>query len=75
MYDNSQQFKNRWRNFPSIPPVCGGDDGLPFQVDGLSISFNKWRRETLKAYGNAIVPQVIYEIFLIIDEIEKMEKT
>lgn len=71
MYDNSQQFKNRWRNFPSIPPVCGGDDGLPFRVDGLSISFNKWRRETLKAYGNAIVPQLMYEIFRCIDKIEK----
>lgn len=31
-------------------------------------------KETLKAYGNAIVPQVMYEIFLMIDEIEKMKK-
>lgn len=29
----------------------------------LTISFGKWRTETLKAYGNAIVPQVMYEIF------------
>jgi DNA (cytosine-5)-methyltransferase 1 len=27
------------------------------------ITFSKWRQESLKAYGNAIVPQVAYEIF------------
>lgn len=29
----------------------------------LTISFAKWRTESLKAYGNAIVVQVMYEIF------------
>ena len=74
MYDY-MQFENRWRNFPTVSAVYRGNDGIPFDVDSLSIPFNKWRKESLKAYGNAIVPQVIYEIFLIIDEIEKMEKT
>jgi DNA (cytosine-5)-methyltransferase 1 len=32
-------------------------------MDGATIPFSKWRNETLKAYGNAIVPQVMYEIF------------
>ena len=35
------------------------------------LSFGKWRTETLKAYGNAIVPQVMYEIFRTIEQIEK----
>lgn len=39
------------------------DDGLPREVDGLTYSATKWRRESLKAYGNAIVPQVAMEIF------------
>lgn len=60
----------RWEEFPTQPPLCGGNDGLPFDVDGLSISFGKWRTETLKAYGNAIVPQVILEIFRAIEVIE-----
>lgn len=60
----------RWEEFPTQPPLRGGDDGFPFDVDGLSISFGKWRTETLKAYGNAIVPQVMLEIFKAIEVIE-----
>jgi DNA (cytosine-5)-methyltransferase 1 len=50
-----------WQNFPTQSPICGGDDGLPTELDG--ITFPKWRNESIKAYGNAIVPQVAYEIF------------
>jgi len=50
-----------WQNFPTQPPICGGDDGLPRELDG--VSFSKWRAESIKAYGNAIVPQVAYQIF------------
>ena len=55
--------QNRWDGFPTVPPVHRGNDGLPFNVDNLSISFGKWRTESLKAYGNAIVPQVMFRIF------------
>lgn len=61
--------QSRWRNFPTQPPVCRGNDGLPFDVDNLTISFSKWRQESIKAYGNAWVPQVAYEIFRAIEEI------
>ena len=50
-----------WDSFPSQPPICGGDDGLPKELD--SITFPKWRNESVKAYGNAIVPSVAHEIF------------
>ena len=53
--------QNRWRNFPTQSPVCSRDDGFPVPMDG--ITFSKWRQESIKAYGNAIVPQVAYEIF------------
>lgn len=61
---------DRWRAFPTQPPVHRGNDGLPFDVDYLSIPFNKWRTESIKAYGNAIVPQVMYEIFRTIESVE-----
>nr|DAI37409.1 MAG TPA: Cytosine specific methyltransferase [Caudoviricetes sp.] len=62
---NSSQ--SRWRNFPTQSPVCRGNDGIPFDVDSLTISFPKWRQESIKAYGNAWVPQVAYEIFRAIE--------
>jgi DNA (cytosine-5)-methyltransferase 1 len=60
----------RWANFPSVSPVHRGNDGLCFDVDCLTIPFSKWRTEALKAYGNAIVPQVMYEIFRAIEQVE-----
>jgi DNA (cytosine-5)-methyltransferase 1 len=53
--------RNVWDTFPSVTPICGGDDGLPKELD--NITFSKWRNESIKAYGNAIVPQVAYQIF------------
>lgn len=58
-----------WANFPTQPPVCSGDDGLPNGLDGITVS--KWRQESIRAYGNAIVPQIAYEIFKTIDNVHK----
>jgi len=58
--------RTRWERFPTVAPVCGGNDGLPQRLDG--ITFPKWRRESIKAYGNAIVPQVAYQIFQALNE-------
>ena len=69
---NSSKFeRTNWENFPTKPAVCSGNDGLPNQLDG--ITFSKWRNESLKAYGNAIVPQVAFEIFKVIQRIENGE--
>ena len=62
---------DRWQGFPTVSAVHRGNDGLPFDVDDLTLPFGKWRTEALKAYGNAIVPQVMYEIFRAIDQIER----
>ena len=61
--------KQNWQNFPTQSPICGGNDGLPSGLDG--VTFSKWRSESIKGYGNAIVPQVAYEIFKAIVETEK----
>ena len=64
----SKQRVSRFRDFPTQSPICGGDDGLPTELDG--ITFPKWRAESIKAYGNAIVPQVAEQIFRTIIDYE-----
>jgi DNA (cytosine-5)-methyltransferase 1 len=70
-----------WENFPTQSPICSGDDGLSYQLDfdavwrGINprkpfITFAKWRQESIKGYGNAIVPQVAYQIFKALMEVE-----
>ena len=71
-YGEALRPEERWCDFPAVSPVHRGNDGLPFNVDNLSISFAKWRNESLKAYGNAIVPQVIYRIFQCIDKTQRL---
>jgi DNA (cytosine-5)-methyltransferase 1 len=63
---NVKQIHTNFQNFPTQSPVCSGDDGLPGELDG--ITFPKWRAESIKAYGNAIVPQVAYQIFQAIEK-------
>jgi len=58
---------NQWENFPTQSPVCGGDDGLPTELD--NITFSKWRAESIKGYGNAIVPQIAHQLFQIINDL------
>src|SRR5690606_12535483 len=50
-----------WTGWPSEHPCCGRDDGLSERLDG--ITFPTWRAESIKAHGNAIVPQFALEIF------------
>ena len=69
----ARRICTKWENFPTQPPICGGDDGLPRELDG--ITFPKWRRESIKAYGNAIVPQVALRIFEAIQEYEISTKS
>jgi DNA (cytosine-5)-methyltransferase 1 len=49
--------------------LLGENDGLPRELDG--ITFPKWRNESAQAYGNAIVPQVAFQIFKAINEYER----
>lgn len=41
---------------------CGVDDGLSVELDGFKLTKSQNRANQLKAYGNAIVPQVAIEI-------------
>lgn len=54
-------WETSWTNpnggWPTQSPICGGNDGFPYRVDRL------------KALGNAIVPQIAYEIFKAIEQL------
>jgi DNA (cytosine-5)-methyltransferase 1 len=67
VYPEQGRPSETWDCFPTQSPICGGDDGLPTELDG--ITFSKWRGESIKGYGNAIVPQVALELFKVIEKI------
>ena len=71
-----------WERFTTQSPVCLRDDGISYWVDNEAllagrtprqpyIAIGKLRQESIKAYGNAIVPQVAYQIFKAINECEQ----
>jgi DNA (cytosine-5)-methyltransferase 1 len=45
-----------FKDFPTKPGICGRNDGIPN------------RAHRIKALGNAVVPQLVFEIFKAIDE-------
>jgi len=76
---NDKQFKRcnkfyrtDFEMFPTITPLCDGDDGISDRLD--SITFSKWRAESIKAGGNAIVPQVVHQIFKAIQQYTDLQK-
>ena len=71
--DNAQScypdWRRDWREVALATCNARMDDGFSREVDGVSYSFAKWRNESIKAYGNAIVPQAAMEIFRVIKRI------
>lgn len=63
-------IRTEWKEFPTQPPLRDGDDGIPSGLDRITVP--KWRNETIKAGGNAIVPQVAFQIFSAIQEYEDL---
>ena len=65
--NNRRSLRARtWEDFPTEPGVCSRNDGFSERL--VSITFPKWRNESIKAAGNAIVPQVAYQIFKAIND-------
>jgi DNA (cytosine-5)-methyltransferase 1 len=64
---STRLFRTTWQEFPTQPALFIRNDGIPARLDG--ITFPKWRNESIKAAGNAIVPQVAFKIFQAIEQI------
>jgi DNA (cytosine-5)-methyltransferase 1 len=62
---------NAWNNFPTQSPVRSRNDGISAELVG--ITFPKHRNESIKAYGNAVVPQVVYQIFQAINNFHELD--
>ena len=65
---SSRRHPTNWTDWPTVAPLCTGNDGLSSRLDG--ITFPKWRNESIKAGGNAIVPQVALMIFKVIEQMQ-----
>ena len=61
-----------WDNFPTQSPVCCGNDGIPTELHDIAVS--KWIKKTIESYGNAVVPQIPFQIFSAINEYENLIK-
>lgn len=80
----SWNYRNqRWDGFPETEPtICCGNDGVSSGLDPSTffnelgkaltgITFPKWRNDSIKALGNAVVPQIAYTIFKAIRKYER----
>jgi DNA (cytosine-5)-methyltransferase 1 len=66
-YEQPSRFlRPNWDEFPTKSGVRFRNDGISERLE--SITFPKWRNESIKAAGNAIVPQVAYQIFKAIND-------
>jgi DNA (cytosine-5)-methyltransferase 1 len=63
--DEGNRLPTDWSKFPTQSSVCSRDDGFPTGLDG--ITFSKWRQESIKAFGNAVVPELVMQIFKTIE--------
>jgi len=57
-----------WQPWPTQSPFCRRDDGLSSRLD--TITFPKWREQSIHSYGNAIVPQAAFTIFQAIEQVD-----
>jgi DNA (cytosine-5)-methyltransferase 1 len=56
------------------PLVISRNNGIPVRLD--NITFSKWREQSISGFGNAVVPQIPYQIFKAIEQYEQtIQKT
>lgn len=59
-----------WSKWPTQSPLCSRNDDIFTRLVG--ITFSKHRNESIKAYGNAVAPELVYEIFKVIDKMNNL---
>lgn len=66
-------WERDWKEVALATCYDGVDDGLSRRMGDTIISGSRWRKEALKAYGNAIVPQVVEMIMRAIAKAEGID--
>jgi DNA (cytosine-5)-methyltransferase 1 len=79
-------YAQEWENFPTESPIRTGDDGFSEILARITVlgkrgrrtltkqqGYNRFCQESIKAFGNAVVPQIPYEIFKAINSQIKKE--
>lgn len=61
-------WKKTWSEVAT--ELCGMDDGLPAELDGLNLSKAKHRVERLKGLGNAVIPRIVEILCSAIREVD-----
>jgi hypothetical protein len=61
--------KDNWHHFPQNHPTIAKDSPITNLLNNVSLS--KWRNESIKGYGNAVVPQIPLKIFQTIEQYNK----
>ena len=59
---------DNWERFPLEPSICHRNNGLFTGLSGITVP--AWVKCSIRALGNSIVPQIAYEIFRAIEEID-----
>lgn len=75
-----------WTSWPTEPPICSRNDGLSDELDDITIStkngrrklnkiqgYHRHRQASIAAFGNAVVPQLVIQIFKTIEAYEHTE--
>ncbi|MEI2273587.1 DNA cytosine methyltransferase [Sphingobacterium sp. ML3W] len=71
--DNGHGYRiPNWDEWPTQSPIYRRDDGISGGLDGIALS--KWRTQSHKGYGNAIVPQVALQLFRAIETVDREMK-
>lgn len=53
--------------WPTESPVCSRNDGVQPELVGITIP--KHSKESIKGYGNSVVPQIVYQIFKTLNQL------
>lgn len=65
----SHKIRNNLNYQLPEPKTIGRSNGIPVELDG--ITFSKWREFSISGFGNAVVPQIPYQIFKTIEQFEQ----